>query len=284
MKRGDQNITNVKLGTVDVIKIYKGTNVDWSKAPSINPETVALFNRATTEGFTVPDTTLKTQIDTLITSFKDKGIWNKFDFYFNFCYNNVNLSNFSRINWKNPSGSLATFSGVTYGVKGTSGNGSNAFVNTNWTASTQKVNYALLSASYGVIMGTAGNSYELVGSVGGEGYTKLLNGSGNHYCNSQTGQGSVNCNMDVSSIGLKAISRNATNTYGFLKTTMFTNTSNSLSILTPTAMTFHRNGDNYGQSGIACGYASSYLEQSDINNLRLYYNIFLQAIGLTAFA
>lgn len=72
------------------------------------PETQAIIDRAVLEGFTLPSETTLAYINTLIYVMKADGYWAKRDLILNFAYNDLNCRDFSRINWKNPSGALAT--------------------------------------------------------------------------------------------------------------------------------------------------------------------------------
>lgn len=72
------------------------------------PETQAIINRAVLEGFTLPSTTTLSYINTLIAVMKVDGYWAKRDLILNFAYNDINCRDFSRINWKNPTGNLST--------------------------------------------------------------------------------------------------------------------------------------------------------------------------------
>lgn len=72
------------------------------------PETQAIIDRAVLEGFTLPSPATLSYINTLIAVMKADGYWSKRDLILNFAYNDLNCRDFSRINWKNPSGNLAT--------------------------------------------------------------------------------------------------------------------------------------------------------------------------------
>ncbi len=73
-----------------------------------SPELQAIIDRANLEGFTLPSETTLVIIDVLIKAMITDGYWAKRDLILNFAYNDDNCREFSMINWKNPSGSLAT--------------------------------------------------------------------------------------------------------------------------------------------------------------------------------
>lgn len=80
------------------------------------PETQAIINRAVLEGFTLPSSATLTYINTLIAVMKVDGYWAKRDLILNFAYNDENCREFSMINWKNPSGNLATENNSYYNL------------------------------------------------------------------------------------------------------------------------------------------------------------------------
>lgn len=80
------------------------------------PETQAIINRANLEGFTLPSETTLLTIDVLIKAMITDGYWAKRDLILNFAYNDDNCREFSMINWKNPSGNLATENNSYYNL------------------------------------------------------------------------------------------------------------------------------------------------------------------------
>lgn len=89
--------------------------------PSLNrflPETQAIIDRAVLEGFTLPSPATLSYINTLISVMIADGYWTKRDLILNFAYNDLICRDFSRINWKNPSGALMTRVGFTNLISG----------------------------------------------------------------------------------------------------------------------------------------------------------------------
>jgi hypothetical protein len=76
----------------------------------------AIINRAIAEGFTLPSVTTLEVIDVLIRQMILDGYWQKRDLILNFAYNDINCRDFSRINWKNPTGNLATETNPFYNL------------------------------------------------------------------------------------------------------------------------------------------------------------------------
>jgi hypothetical protein len=94
-----QSATAIRLFTVRLMKNYT----------QFLPETQAIVNRAILEGFTLPDQFKLNCIDRLIREMKLSGYWQKRDLILNYAYNDDNVEDFTRINWKNPTGALSTY-------------------------------------------------------------------------------------------------------------------------------------------------------------------------------
>lgn len=106
-------------------KIYHGAGVFLA-------ETEAIFARAASAGFTMPDLNTKRRIDILINALKSLGFWDKLAcFYWGALGSGSTYTNFRRINWKNPAGNLATnYGGLTLTDYGWEGNSLNAYIDT----------------------------------------------------------------------------------------------------------------------------------------------------------
>lgn len=138
IRLGNKNVLNVKLGNRQVNKIYLGNDLVWQKVIPLDTRTQAILNRATLEGFTLPSPTIISNIDNLIKGMRlEANYWATRDNLQMYIYNDDTLSNFSRINWVDPTGALATIggSGLTYTVNGFKGGG-NGFLDTKWNPST----------------------------------------------------------------------------------------------------------------------------------------------------
>jgi hypothetical protein len=100
---------------------------------------VAAFTGATPDAH-------KARIDTLIGAWKTSGVWDELDRFFTAIAPDEQAST---INWKNPSGSAAVFvnSPTFLAYRYWAGNGSSSRVRTNFTPSTDGVNYTLDDAS-----------------------------------------------------------------------------------------------------------------------------------------
>ena len=281
----DRVLTNDEINSLFLYPYY---NTGYT---TTNTELQQVINRAYAEGFTLPSTSTITYCDTLITEMKNDGVWNLSDVYFNFTYNDTNLSAFSRINWKNPYGvlGLATLSGgLTYQSNGFKGDGSTGYLDTMFNPSISRSNasYSLNNAGRITIVSNAGtlsgvNAY-LEGTAGSAVNGLRLANTAGHYINQGTNPLSPGVNM--TGTGLKSIMRDSsTNVRLQNGSTLTSSTANSTSIPNATQVLF-RGSSFWVDATIASYYMGGSLTNTQIENFRTYYNQYLVNIGLTAFA
>ena len=110
---------------------------------------------ANSQGWTIPSTGTINAMIALVDSMLSSGIWNKYDIFYNFGYNDTSLANFARINWKSPGNFTISYNSVTLptytttGFQQTVGSGgvNDYSLNTNFIPSINGVNYTLNNAS-----------------------------------------------------------------------------------------------------------------------------------------
>lgn len=109
---------------------------------SFDADYQAILNYATTQGYTLPSSTQQEKQNTLLSSLKTAGIWNKLDSFANFASDGD--SNFALIDWKN----LTQYTAVNSPTFTTNGgfltNGVSSYINTNKLLGS---NFTLNSAS-----------------------------------------------------------------------------------------------------------------------------------------
>jgi len=143
---------------------------------SNDPAVEALLAQAATDGATPMSGDNITYSNTLVTSLKSAGIWDKLDVFYVFATNGD--EEFARYNWKDPSTFKCTETGagaLTFtGNEGFTADGTN-YLNTNFTPSTDATQYSNPGSSFGVkietdvsgntcIMGAQSSSPNLVRS------------------------------------------------------------------------------------------------------------------------
>jgi hypothetical protein len=249
-----------------------------------SPQLKAVIARATLEGFTLPSSSTLKFANTLLLNMISSGYWAKRDLILNFAYNDVNCQNFSRINWKNPTGNLALkVASPLYQIDGWKGTGLVVdYISTQYNLLSSSVLYTLNDASREAILTHAGTSVSIIdgNSSGfnecmraGSFNTQRINCSGNN----------LNAAVDLTGLGYTAINRtNATNVELFKKAVQFSRTQASTSLLNGAQRIL--NGSFL--SGTVCvGYysiGSQVVTEGQL--LRGYYNTYLTNIGLTAVA
>lgn len=253
----------------------------------INFELQNIINRAHAEGFTIPNTSILLYCDNLITDMKNDGFWVLSDVYFNFAYNDTNLSDFATINWKNPNGGLglATLSGgLLYQNNGFKGNGSNGFINTNFNSSRASFNYTLDNAGRFLVVSEDATlttmNYDGTTSVNRNNI--LRNTTTQHRINSSANVLGVSFNMI--GVGLKSIMRDSSVDVRLQNTSNKLTTTQTSTILENSNQFILRSGTFYSDACVSNYYMGASLTTTQIDNFRVYYNTYLTNIGLTPYA
>jgi hypothetical protein len=109
---------------------------------SFDADYQAILNYATTQGYTLPSSAQQTKQNTLLSSLKTEGVWNKLDSFANFRTDGD--SNFALIDWKNLTQYTAVNSPTFTTNVGFLTNGTSSYINTNKNLGT---NFVLNSAS-----------------------------------------------------------------------------------------------------------------------------------------
>lgn len=169
----------------------------------------AVLDRAITLGYTLPSQYCRFIQNRMLLALKAAGIWDKLDAFW--VPANDGSSNFATLNWKSPSTSQMTLVNSPQWItrEGFKGNGSTSYVNTNFTSTTQGVNYVLDNAcrfTWVTTIPTIGTAFE--------GGTATPASVGNIMAYSTTAVKKINSTNDLSSgfstttgAGLKSIHR-----------------------------------------------------------------------------
>lgn len=268
---------------IDLLFEYSYHNAGYTP---VNNELQQVINRAHYEGFTIPSTAKLGYMDTLITEMKSDGMWVLTDFFTNFADNDVTLTNWRRINWRNPYGSLQgtiTLNGaISTQVDGFKGDGVSAYIDTNFNPAIATYNYILNSAGRLMVVSQS--------SSGGFNVLDGLNGNSNNSIQSngttawKINAGNFGVNVPATATGLKAIMRySSSSILGVDNNTLYSGSTASTAINGNNQFIL-RGSTSYGNSCVACYWMGSSLTNSQIANFRTYYNTFLTNNGLTAFA
>jgi hypothetical protein len=178
----------------------------------------AILAEGTAQGYTLPSANQQAKQNILLNTLISSGVWAKLDVLFVLA--NDGGASFACINWKNPSGTKATLvSSPTFTTnQGFNSNGSSSYIDTNFNASTQGVNFTNNNASefgyqvgalFGLMFGTAGPSGDGL-NVGTATQGQRLNMAGTN----------LSLSADMSGNGFKLINRtSATDVELFNETT-----------------------------------------------------------------
>lgn len=111
-----------------------------------HPTYQAVLNRATALGYSLPSTAQQRKHNLMVVKLINAGAWPLLDLFY--VPLNDSGSNFSRINWKDPSNFLLTLNGSITHTSNQGYVGATAsYINTGWNPSTNGVNYTQNSAS-----------------------------------------------------------------------------------------------------------------------------------------
>ena len=187
----------------------------------------SILDYATTNSYTLPSTAQRLKQNTLLSSLKTAGVWNKLDTFANFATDGD--SNFALIDWKRLSLLTAVNSPSFTTNEGFSGNGTSSYINTNFTPFLNASNYQLNNASRYIYVFTPtandrvdGNLIDTNGIRLGNFNTQRLN----------SGSNTLNTSFEYTSVrGMKSINRtSSTNLTLANNKTSATRTSTSTSL------------------------------------------------------
>lgn len=243
-------------------------------------EALAIFNKATIEGFTLPSQIVQKSIDKLIKKMILSEVWAKQDLFLNFGYNNLALENFSRINWKNPSSALVTKYGtVTYKVDGWEGNLTDGYLGTNYNPSINAINFTQNNAGIGIgIRAYGAPTRNIYGQSTGT--LSIFQGQTSARLNTL---GGITYPTIASIQSMCQLNRTASSNSDIIinGTQYFDNVSTSVAIPSSEILIFNRSGALSSGRSSFFNIGSS-LTFAEFQEFRTDYNDFLTSIGLTA--
>jgi len=196
----------------------------------IDPDYQAILDYATTQGYTLPSSSQQALQNQLVFDLKAAGVWSKLDTFAVFATDaedspGSGTSDFALIDWIRLT-QYTAFNSPTFTVNdGFQGNGSSAYITTNFKASSQGVNY---------VQDNAGRYYYVDNFISGaflEG--NLFAGENSTVYGISTGQrinlsNLLNSAVNFGVVGFKSINRtSSTNVELFVDTTQYSRTSTS---------------------------------------------------------
>lgn len=119
---------------------------------SFDTDYQAVLNYATTQGYTLPSASQQTLQNQLVVDLKTAGVWSKLDTFAVFATDGN--SDFALIDWKRLSKYTAVNSPTFTTNEGFQGNGTSSYINSNYRALSNGVNWTLNSAGFGYYLHT----------------------------------------------------------------------------------------------------------------------------------
>lgn len=136
-------------------------------ADTFTAEYQAVITRATDLGYTLPSASVQAKQDTFLAALKSAGVWDKLDVFY--CFAQDGSKEFATLNWKAPSTNQCTLvnSPTWTSNVGFKSDGATSYIDTNFNASTQGVQFTNNSAGefayqigalFGALFGTSGGA------------------------------------------------------------------------------------------------------------------------------
>jgi hypothetical protein len=145
------------------IAIANAIGVNRASGVKYDSDYQAVLNYATTQGYTLPSDGQKLLQNQLVIDLKAGGIWNKLDTFANFATDGS--SDFALIDWKRLSLYTAVNSPTFTINEGFTGNGTSSYIDTNFNAFNNGVQYTQDDASRGLYMFLADGTAALDGKA-----------------------------------------------------------------------------------------------------------------------
>lgn len=277
--------TKIFYGNTEIKKIYLGSNLVWQRQ-TMDESTLAIINYANTNGYAIPSNL--TAFDNLIKGMKSCGIWALLDRFW--LFSGDGSTDFKRINLIDPSKTRADFyGGLTISASGIQGNGTNAYVDTNFnpsllesgqkyklndagifyiinknsTTSTVNKNFVLL----GYLTGNPSN-YQLSFQHFENGYQRFNNTAGFYK------------SINFLNLGLKGFSRTGSNILQVSKELQATNTQSPTALPAIITLLGQRGNSTYNNdTELGCLIIGASIPFQVSQDFRTVFNTYLTAIG-----
>ena len=209
-----------------------------------------VLDRAIALTFTLPSDAEKIKQNNLMINLKASGAYTKADLIL--VPATTSNSNFGRIDWKNTNRLATLFNAPNFvSGKGFQGNGSSAYIDTNFNPVTDGVNYVQNNASRYIFMDTASGTGALDGRSAVNTNNSLRASSSNQRINQGTTALTGGSFDFTATRGMKSIHRtSSTNVELFNDTTQGSRTANSAS-MTSSNQLILRSGSGYGAHTIS---------------------------------
>lgn len=247
-------------------------------------ELQAVFTYAVSNGISIPNSIIRNRLNQMMISMKSSGFWANIDSFFNFCYNDTSLYQFSRIDWKR----LVigdSFGSYSFVATGFAGNGIDAYFDTKFNPTLHGVHYTLTNASKGFIRNTSPNTGanpNLMG-IAASTSSESVRSSATTIQSINAGGNQINASVTLSGLGLISINR-SNNDVIFYKNNVQSLRTGIYTSLVNTNFLLLRGNTLYAPFCLSACWFGALLSQTITEDFRVLYNNYLVSIGLTAVA
>lgn len=273
------------LITVSVQAQWIGADgwMGWTGNRIFQAETDSLLGRMEAQ----PSATRKIQIDNLIKSLKNKGIWSKLDVLYVFA---AHTEQAALLNWVGDYSNATKVNSPTFTTdRGFAGNGSSSYLNSNYNTATQAVNLSQNSASIGIYSRT-----ELASNVDDCGTAKTTATTGGLYVSHRAANnssywrsntGTTESTVITTSLGWKIVSRTASNSATIYQNTIAKETITTVSSTPVSLVTYigatNVNGSPSGYSPrqFSAFFVGAGLDSASVVSIVNFFETYLDAVG-----
>jgi hypothetical protein len=204
-----------------------------SSIGQVDADYQAVLDYATTQGYTLPSAAQRLLQEQLVIDLKDGGIWDKLDIFYVFATNGD--SDFASINWKDPNNfEITEVNSPNFTSNlGFEGDGTSAYLDTNYSLNTNWINASQDSATafaYHYADASPQNNFSAISFSSANLLINPRNPS-NNYALRNNASG-LQSGLFISVVNLHSISRTSSSGYDYyidgILQTSFTSTSNSV--------------------------------------------------------
>jgi hypothetical protein len=244
-----------------MITVYSNTISVTTAAPLFDADYQAVLNYATTQGYTLPSAGQRTLQNQLVVGLKAGGIWSKLDTFAVFATDGD--SDFALIDWIRLTDYTAFNSPTFTTNQGFQGDGTSAYIDTNFNPATEGTNYTLDDASrFYYVNIISGGALQLEGIV-----LNARNGTQKGTSTSQRinqGASTLNAAAQMGVSGWNIINRtSSTNVEIFTDTTQNSRTANSINVESQNQLVLRAGSSAYNTSQFQCyGMGGSLVSQN----------------------
>jgi hypothetical protein len=259
----------------------KSLGVDWFDHDSYSSALLATINYAVSNGITQPSSTVLAAMDTFIRARIADGSWDLIDRLWIPALNNSGLSAFGYLNHKSAGvDSLSPQSSPTYGAGGVKGNGTTSYFDTGFNPSTDGVNYALNSASFGCWVRTAPvTGFRIFGTLtGGENDLIYVDALNIHKIN--TTANLTGGSVTMTGLGYKAMNRTSSSAVQVYNGATKSDRTAASTALANANFCIDRTTSGFSDTEVSMAYVGASLSQAQHDNIRNDFQTYLTAIGL----